>query len=175
MTFIIFIGRNSSTLKTGGKLMETKRNGKIGNIINSRGWNLYEKGPEGAEVEKGPVKSLLDETAYTILPVVKKDKSEKAIKNFTAKHRIRPQIILPDRAAIEKNGWSPFSLGRRILVFSGEEEETTLSSGEKIPFVGIELQTEEVRLFAQDKVFMPYDIFIEALSSLPDIANLREK
>lgn len=137
--------------------------------FNRKGWNFYRRG----EIKKGPVKSLLLETPYTILPAIKKKRSEQKIKDFIDKFKVNPQITLPSFKEALENKWNPYLLGRRIIVFTLDEEETTLSPGEAINFVGIELQEKEVRLFTPDKIFISYEIFLKRLSSLPDTADFK--
>lgn len=141
---------------------------KVFKRITAKGWNLYCQTGNGAEVEKGPVKELLLNTPYTILPRVSNQKDEQAIQSFIKKHKIGPLLEVP--AKNEEPGC--FTLGREVAVFSGEEIETILVSGEIIFFVGIEPQEKEVKIFALSETYMPYSIFLTALEKLPDISKL---
>ncbi|MDP3052616.1 MAG: hypothetical protein Q8N22_01515 [bacterium] len=145
---------------------------KILEKINGKGWNLYYRGKPDEKIglpetyQLGPAKILEKGISYIILPRVEKPTDQTMIESFKAKHQILPKISLP------RKGF-PYSLGTKILGSEGgPQEEIDLRPGEEIFFIGIELQNEAIRLITQQKTFIPYDVFLEALNALQDITSL---
>lgn len=152
--------------------MRREQSQKILEAINSKGWNLYYRCKPGEEIDLqktyqlGPVKALEKGASYFIFPNVEDQTDQLMIQSFTDKHKILPKISLP------RKGF-PYSLGTKIVGSEdGPQEEIDLRPEEEIFFIGIELQNEAIRLITQEKTFVPYDVFLEALNALQDITSL---
>ncbi len=124
--------------------------------ITGKGWAFYYRGPSKATIspaetaQRGPAGLLKQGILYRIEPQIDKPNNLGALYDFWLRHRIVPKIVLP--------------------------------YGQEIFFVGIELQDKELRLFpampstpfaSADPMYLPYDVFQEALQELQDIRGLR--
>jgi hypothetical protein len=150
--------------------MDYKRACDIHHLITQKGWSLYLRGKfgDGADPEKiikqGPVDVLEKNTAYVILPRVKKAKSKQAIDKIIEKNQVMPTM----NASAEV----PYC-GREIIQFGDVDVmEDLIFPNQEIIFIGIELNDKEVRLCSPVKTFMPYESFIKSLESLNDISHL---
>ncbi|MDO8470702.1 MAG: hypothetical protein Q7S63_01870 [bacterium] len=139
--------------------------------FSSKGWNLYYVAKSGEKIDpeetiqKGPVQELEEDTFYDILPRVQNPKDWGEINSFLARHQTLSSIEAPSGEFAHA--------GRMIAQFlGGNREEFGIPPDFHIEFIGIELREEEVRLLAPTVTFMPYDMFLEALKTLPDITGL---
>lgn len=150
--------------------MDKKVSQKIVEIITSKSWNIYYRGRPKAKIDhsetyrKGPVSSVKEGILYILLPKVNEPTSKKVIDRFIEKHQIQPKITMPS------SGWV---FGQVIHQFEGGDQvEDYLYPKDEVSFIGFVLRKEEIELLAPSKTFMPYDVFLEALNTLPDINGL---
>lgn len=145
---------------------------EIFQAITARSWVLYYRGPLDAKISfdetfvRGPVDSLEKGILYILQPKTDHPTDRAAVKGVIEKHRLLPKITIP------RNGFSYY--GRILYKFEGIEKETedVLIPGQELPFIGIELQNNEVRILSQSMSYMPCEVFLEAIQSLEDIGVL---
>lgn len=154
--------------------MNKEVNQEIIETITSRGWNIYYRGKPDSKIDfletyrRGPVNFLEERILYVILPKVSDPTNKLMVGKFIEKHQVQPEITVPSEG--------PYcSLGRVIYQFEGggDEIEDCLMPRE-VYFIGFKLQEKEVKLLAPSVIFMPYDVFLEALKTLQDISDLEK-
>lgn len=145
---------------------------EIFQAIAGKGWVFYFRGPLDAKIShdetfaRGPVDSLEKGILYVLQPKTDTPTDRIAVKSVIDRHQLLPKITVP------RNGFSCY--GRILYKFEGIEKETEdiLIPGQELPFIGIELQDNEVRILSQSMSYMPYEVFLEAIQSLEDIGVL---
>lgn len=148
---------------------------EIFQAITGKGWVLYYRGRPNAKVPYeetfaiGPVNSLEKEILYVLQPKTDDPTNRVAVRGVVARHQLLPKITVPPR------GFSHY--GRILYQFGGaggieKEIADFLIPGQELPFVGIELQDDEVRILSRSMSYMPYEVFLEAIQSLEDIGVL---
>ncbi|MFA5083796.1 MAG: hypothetical protein WC475_00205 [Candidatus Paceibacterota bacterium] len=143
---------------------------KILELMNSKGWNVYCRGKPNAEIDlsvtyqMGPVKILEKGTCYIIMPRIENPTNQGMVQDYRDRHKLIPKIRLPRKGSNY--------VGKELIGPKNAEEEIELCPGTTICLFGFEPQSWEIRLVLQNKTFIPYDVFLEALDSLQDITAL---
>ena len=146
--------------------------------FNEKGWDLYLASRNNEEVvfkpeevmRTKPVSELENLSGYLIWPKNYAFGDETALQ-AVAKKQGAEQLEIS--ITIPRKGARLFPKFRNVLNGTPEQEEIPIYPGEKFHIMCFQLLTEEVDSQGAESppIFMPLDMFIESLDSLPDISR----
>lgn len=138
--------------------------------FNDRGWNLYAREINGRKLEVRDMtaaKELQENTRYLIRPKGFAFGDRDSLQPIVEKHgELDLSIEVPEKAS----GSIIHSFG-----FKGKnkyQDSLSLYQGQRIDFIGLTLNENDIQLFRESEMHMSLDDFVKALDSLKDVSKL---